>query len=304
MKNASPELIALLNTGSFVKCTLYTITLFSGEVLRYTDADVDITDGTNVWSSQGPKIDNAQSKITGHWKIGVDVDTWATYIMPRPLDLITGETFPDKIGTIPWLEAAVGGALDDADVAIDRAYLDAWPTPWKKTVPVEPTGIVRIFTGTMAAVDIGRTYAILNINSLLDRLATETPRNLYQSQCRHTLFDSGCQLVADDFKVEGTVGNGTSTNAVLTDLPQVAGYFDLGRIVMTSGKNNTFSRQIRSWDGMTLRLIAPFPFPLVAGDTFNIYPGCDKMKSTCTDKFDNLENYGGQDFIPAPETSI
>ena len=35
-----------------------------------------------------------------------------------------------------------------------------------------------------------------------------------------------------------------------------------------------------------------FPFDV------KLYPGCDHSRQTCNDKFDNLLNYGGFDFIP------
>ena len=53
----------------------------------------------------------------------------------------------------------------------------------------------------------------------------------------------------------------------------------------------------------TFTLIAPMPFPVLAGDTFTAYPGCDKKYSTCG-TWGNQANFGGQDQIPAPETAI
>jgi hypothetical protein len=37
------------------------------------------------------------------------------------------------------------------------------------------------------------------------------------------------------------------------------------------------------------------------GDTFTIYPGCNKLRTTCQ-AFGNDINFGGQPFIPPPET--
>jgi uncharacterized phage protein (TIGR02218 family) len=36
------------------------------------------------------------------------------------------------------------------------------------------------------------------------------------------------------------------------------------------------------------------------GDTFNIYPGCDKKQATCSTKFANLTHFRGFPYIPRP----
>jgi hypothetical protein len=61
---------------------------------------------------------------------------------------------------------------------------------------------------------------------------------------------------------------------------------------------------IKSFDGTVMSLIAPFPFTVAVGDAFTAYPGCDKTVNTCTVKFSNLVNFGGEDNIPKPETAV
>ncbi len=319
MKTANAALIALLATGSFVECDLYTLNLADGTVLRYAVADVDVSVSIdifdhadvfaladiflyNTWDSGGPRFDDPENRAVGNWRTGFDVDTWQVTVIPRARDA-NGATFPDLIGTTPWLAAAAGGFFDGAIVQVDRAFLPSWPVPWVRTVPVLSTGTVIIFLGRMAAVDVGRTVAVLNINDFRELLSMLMPHNLYQSGCRHTLFDAGCTLTKATFAVPGIV-NAISSNQITTALPFAAGYFNLGSITMTSGPNAGFSRQVRSWDGVTLTLIAPFYFTVSVGDTFNAYPGCDKTKSTCNSKFGNSLNYGGFPAIPAPETAI
>ncbi|WP_269915579.1 phage BR0599 family protein [Acinetobacter sp. HY1485] len=38
---------------------------------------------------------------------------------------------------------------------------------------------------------------------------------------------------------------------------------------------------------------------LALGDVVSIYPGCDKLNTTCTDKFNNILNFGGFPFMPS-----
>lgn len=319
MKPADAALIALLGTGSFVECDLYTITLSDDSVLRYAVADVDVAVSidifgvddvfaladiflTNTYLSTGPLFDDPNNRATGSWRIGLDVDTWQVRVIPRARDA-AGNHFPDKIGTTGWLAAAAGGFFDGAIVQVDRAFLEAWPTPWVRTVPVLATGTVLIFLGRMAEVDVGRTEAILNVNDYRELLSMLMPHNLFQSGCRHTLFDAGCSLSKAAFAQAGVV-NAVDSNQITTSLPFAAGYFNLGSITMTSGENEGFNRAVRSWDGVTLTLIAPFYYDVQIGDTFNAYPGCDKTSATCASKYANSDNFGGQKYIPAPEAAI
>ncbi len=319
MKPADAALIALLGTGSFVSCDLYSITLSDASVLRYAVADVDIAVtidlfavadvfaladifGVNTFLSSGPQFDDPNSRATGNWRIGLDVDTWQVRVIPRARDA-DGNAFPDKIGTTGWLAAAAGGFFDGAIVQVDRAFLSAWPTPWRRSVPVTATGTVLIFLGRMAQVDVGRTEAVLNVNDYRELLSMLMPHNLFQSGCRHTLFDAGCTLSKAAFAQAGVV-NAITNNRITTALPFAAGYFNLGSITMTSGANSGFNRAVRSWDGVTLTLIAPFYYTVAVGDTFNAYPGCAKTLSDCQNKFGNLLNNGSTPFIPSPTAAI
>ncbi len=297
--------LALLATRSFVWADLYTFTLALGGTLRYGTADVDIGYGGNVWTHGGPYFDRSDGRATAHWKIGLDVDTWQVTVMPRAVDPVTGTPYPDQIGTQGWIAAARAGALDGAIVLVDRAFLPAWPArPFAGAVT--PVGVVNIFTGRMASVDVSRTQLALTINSHLELLNVSMPRNVYRAGCRYTLFDAGCTLAAASFAVAGTAGAGSTQSVILSSAQPPAnssGSFALGRIVMTSGQNTGFSRSVRAWTSGSFTLLSPLPFAVAPGDAFTAYPGCDKQLATCT-KFANQANYGGQDFIPAPETAV
>ena len=47
-----------------------------------------------------------------------------------------------------------------------------------------------------------------------------------------------------------------------------------------------------------------FPHIPQPGDTFTVYPGCDRRQVTCDTKFHNIVNFGGTPFVPIPETAI
>lgn len=306
----SGALLALLATRQFVSADLYTFTLAAGGTpLRYTTADTDMGYSGIVWTHGGPLFDKKDQRALAHWKRGLDTDTWQCEIAPRPFDPVTQAPFPDKIGDVPWLAAARAGALDGCVVQVDRAFLPAWPT-YPRNPVVTPIGVVNIFTGRVATLDIGRTAVGITINSHLELLDTQMPRNLYGSGCRRLLYDQGCSLVPSSYMQTGVVAAGSSAIIVLSTVsaPAGSGTYTLGRMDGTSGKNAGFSRSIRSWSpgsgGSTgaFTMISPWPFTPVAGDQFNVFAGCDKQLSTCG-AFGNTANFGGMPYIPPPETA-
>ncbi len=308
MKSAPTGLVTLLVTGQFVFCDLYQFTLITGQVLRYTTADVDITYAGNTYSS-ALFFDQSGNKAVGHWKTGLDTDTWQVYAMPVEFDPVTLALFPITIGSTPFLAAVAAGALAGAQVDIHRAYWPSWPQPWKSPLAAFSDGsgtfvIVDYFAGRVAAIDVMRNQAVISINSWLDQFRLMMPRNLWQAPCRWTLFDAGCALNQVDFHINGNALVGSTQSQIVSGSIAPAGWFTLGQVTMVSGLNAGFRRMVKSFDGTTMFLIAPFPFTLAVGDGFTAFPGCDKSIATCQNKFNNLVNHGGEDLIPKPETAV
>jgi Uncharacterized conserved protein (DUF2163)/Phage conserved hypothetical protein BR0599 len=299
-----PE-VKTLDSRRFAYFDLYTISCASGPVLRYTTCDRDVGYGGTVWSGRTVRIEPAgQRTALFHAKVGLDVDTWQASIYPRPVDDITGAAYPDKIGSTPWLAAAAAGALDGATATIDRAYF-SMPLPAPQVAALTPVGVLRLFAGLVGNVDLGRSGVSLSINSHLELLNVQMPRNLYQAPCPHTLFDAGCGLSAASFAVSTACATGSTRYVLVSSATPPggsSGTFTLGRVTFSSGLNSGFSRSIRLWDGATMSLTTPLPFDVAVADTFTVYPGCDKQLGTCV-LFSNRLNFGGQPFIPAPETA-
>jgi hypothetical protein len=297
---------------------LYTITLFGGGVIQFADADFNIqgvtsTGPINISGVTFPactlRIDEKQSKTLAHWKVGFDTDTYRLVVMPRPVDPVTGATFPDTIGNVPWLAAASAGALAAADFQVDEAYfgvLPTWPMPPGGAVPV---GCRTIFKGVMGEVDTTSALAVLNVNDYRYLLSLSMPRHYFAAQCRHNLFDAGCNasgnMLRTAFAQSGTAAAGSTQSSIVgTALPAPggSGTYALGSLKMTSGLNSGFWRTVKSWDGAnTLTLLNPLPFAVAASDTFSVAPGCNWLFTTCQ-AFGNSNNYGGFPWIPAPET--
>lgn len=286
----------------------YTLTLASGGVMRFTTADFDITDGTNIWRSDLVRVDEKNSKVTVHWKEGFDIDTLVLVMMPRSVDVMTGAAFPDTINGVPWLQAAQGGALDGADFQMDSAIFNGVPTWPMPPTGMQPVGFIQgIFAGLVGAVDTNSIIAVVNVNDYRCLLDIDTPKHVFTGGCRFTLFDIDCALSAAAFQTAGTAIGGSTPGSIANTLPAPSGSatYVQGRVMMTSGLNNGFSRTVTSWaaPGQPLGLIVPFPFTIVSGDTFLAWPGCAKTQAACN-LFGNILNFGGESYVPAPEAAL
>lgn len=292
MKPASPQLIALLASRQFWSADLYQFDLVDGSTLYYCSGDQDITWNSILWSagkSIGPFFDRKDNKAKCHWKIGVEVDTLVFDVIPG-VALVGGATF---------LSAVRQGVFDGADMTLYRAFMPIYGNT--------SDGTVIMFAGRVAEVDASRSLCTFTINSHLELLNQNMPRNLYQSGCPNTLYDANCTLNMADFATSGAVAAGSTQSSINATLSQASGYFELGILAFTSGLNNGFSRTIQSYtQGApgTVTFISPFPSAPTTGDTFTIYPGCDKSQSTCSAKFNNLINFRGTPYVPQPSTAV
>lgn len=293
MKTATAGLAAALaaaNSITFADC--WAITLNNGTIVYYTSLDSDIALSGNTYTSGGPLFQRGKTTT----QIGLEASAMDLTITPH---ITTAQT--DLLAGEPWLQAAIGGALDNAQFVLNRAVLNKGTAPWSVL------GSFIGFSGVMGELDIDRTQIVCKLQSDTYALDLQWPRNVFQPGCVHNLYDSGCTVSRSAKAVTGTVASGTSTaTLILASLSQATGYFDLGYIVfngnITSGLASLGSLTVKSWvSGTGITLAYPLPETPVAGDTFTIYPGCDKQQSTCSSKFSNLVNFRGFPYIPIPE---
>ena len=260
-------------------------------MLRYCSGDRDITAGGHLFTAQGPRIDRKDNKAKCHWKIGVEVDTLVFDVMPQAADMVNG---------LPFLAACVQGAFDGAELQLERAFM--------ATYGDTSAGTVILFAGRVAEIDLGRAVATFTINSHLELLNLQLPRNLWQPGCVNSLGDASCGVNLPSFAVAGSAAAGSSASAIAATLAQPTSYFDQGKIAFTGGANAGLTRSVKYWvagsPGM-IALLAPFPNAPAAGDAFTIYPGCDKTlgPNGCA-KFANTARFKGYPFIPTSETAV
>ena len=291
MKPASSALQALLASRQFYAADLYSFALVGGGVLRYAAGDRDITANGNLFTAQGPRIDRKDNKAKCHWKIGVEVDSLVFDVMPQATDLVNGQAF---------LAACVQGAFDGAELTLERAFMGTYGDT--------SVGTVILFAGRVAEIDLGRAVATFTVNSHLELLNLQLPRNLWQPGCVNSLGDASCGVNLASYAVAGAAAAGSSAHVVMASLAQVTGYFDQGKIAFSAGANAGLTRSVKSWVAGapgTIALLAPLPNAPQPGDAFAIYPGCDKTLGVngCA-KFANAARFRGFPYVPTPDTAV
>lgn len=283
MKTASAEMIALLNSGQeFLIADLYTFTLAGGFVARYTGADMPLTVDGNTFAV-GPLI--SRSRI--FQKVGLEVQTMDMAINADNSMLLNGK---------PWLQAARAGDLDGTAVLVERTFMPAWGDT--------SAGKIWMFSGNISELKVTRTKAEFKVKSALEKLNIQWPRNLYQPGCLHTLYDTGCTLSKASFGTASSITALSSVTQIYCGLTQADDYFSLGTITFSSGANSGISRTIKRYVRGVVTLALPLLTAPALGDTFTAYAGCDKQKSTCQAKFNNLNNFRGYPFVPVPDTVL
>lgn len=130
---------------------------------------------------------------------------------------------------------------------------------------------------------------------IFTRLKQPGLRARYSRQCRHSLYRPGCNVDKEDYAVAGTVAAISSDKKTLTVTAADAladGLFQ-GGMVATPGGGFLF---IASHSGATITL--QNPCGLSVDDEITLYPGCNLIRETCKNKFNNILNFGGQPGIP------
>jgi uncharacterized phage protein (TIGR02218 family) len=285
MKSGSPALVSLLgSTNQLNMADLISITPVQGSPVLITSADVDITNASSAYpgddgltySSGGIQFIRDKIKTI----VGVQVDELEITFYGNSATLVNG---------VPFLQAAVGNYLDGAQIKVLRAFMSTFGTV---------VGSIVQFVGIVSQVDGGRTQAKVKVQSNLQLLNIQMPRNVWQPTCINTLYQPPCNLARTP--VAGAVASGSTgltINSSGTASSQAAGYFNLGYITFTSGANSGVRRTIKAYSGGTFTMMTPFPNAPATGDTFNAFVGCDHQYATCA-SYGNTQNYRAMRFVP------
>lgn len=283
MRNATPEMIAFLQQRlQFFVADLFTVTLRDGTTFRWTTADSAIYHGGNTWLSTGPLLQRTSWSMSNT----VEVQEMVVEVASGSDDFVDGTN----------LKLAVhNGLLDGASVFLQRAIM---PTFGDTSL-----GLIDLFLGKVGKVTItaiGFQMTVRGDNVLLSMFM---PRNRYQLNCIHTLYDSGCTLLKADFSF--TIAVATATKSRVNWVG--GGTFDparfaAGMVYFEGGPAYGSRRSIQSADSSGVDLAYPLYATPEPGDMMTLSYGCLKTQGAC-EQFANKQHFRGFPFLPQAETA-
>lgn len=189
--------------------------------------------------------------------------------------------------------------ITDSDIEnglYDHARIDIYVCNWADLTQ----GTVQLRRGWIGNVSLSGGHYVAEVRGLHDLLQRPIG-SYYTAECRYNLGDSSCTVNIAALTVTGLVSTVTDhANFADYTRTEVTGFFNYGKLTWTSGANNGLSMEVKNWDNPTLAftLWLPMPNAIQVGDTYTVYPGCDKRFTTCKSKFSNAVNFGGFPYIP------
>ena len=186
------------------------------------------------------------------------------------------------------------------------------PFAWQYTV-TPPNGIVHyhryrghgddvqlIFVGDVINVEFkqesrqGQRYAVITIEPPKASLNRMGLIQRYSRQCTVDLYSGQCGVNPLLFVKSGELDS--ISGNVLTDTifgTEDDGWWKGGEILI-----NGHQSKIIDHSGNDITIL-PYIYGIEEGMSFEVWPGCDHLKATCDDKFDNLVNMKAMPNIPS-----
>ena len=166
------------------------------------------------------------------------------------------------------------------------------------------TPISPVLMGQMTKVKFSEDDAELTVATGERLFQTLIPRTLIQRTCPWALYSTSCGVDKTSFATVATISSITPFNGgyVLTiDVDAPDGYWTNGIVKLDAGGAPLF---IATHTGFNLTIWGDQPSELAVAGGVTVYAGCDKNRSTCVSKFNNLDNFGGFPDLPAKDPKL
>jgi hypothetical protein len=296
----------ILATGSYLYYLLLDLTLPTGQVYHWTNGEVPLNNVTLYYNNatHGP-FNYATGmnvvKSTISQKAGLDAGSAKLALIPQQ-DAFGGAPL---VAGYSIMQAARYGFLQGATLLISKAFFNP-PQFTGGQIDTSP-GAMGYLLGTLQDIEVDRFFVDLTMEDYLSLLGIQQmPKPVFGVGCWHQVYDAGCSLLAANFTVNGIIATAGDGAHFTTNLTQANSYFGLGSMTMTSGAANGQSANVASYVNASgaVSLVTPFSVAPSPGDTFKIYPGCDRQQATCTTKFNNLPHFAGVPYPPDPTTVV
>lgn len=159
------------------------------------------------------------------------------------------------------------------------------------------------FQGQVASFSVQGEKVVLHCASMQQAMEKKIPRFRFQRICNHILYDRGCGLDPEDFKVAAEVTYVLGTNVSVTWSGSHAtwpggapeGWGAAGML----HKPSTGQRQFIVSHPTNLDMVLLSPMVgLLVGDDVEVFAGCTRTPEMCQERFDNLSRFVGFPNIP------
>jgi len=290
---------------------ILTVTPRTGSVVRWTDYFQDLVVSGNTYRAGGEGTTYPKVEVGDREEVeGLEVGKIQLTLQCGSVALFNGTR-------LTAFAAARG--FDGATILVERLY----PNPaggW-----FDP---MHLFSGRVGKAEPAGTRVDLDVESGIAFLvSTELPRRIFQAGCTHMLFDAECTLVKGTFTDTGSTVNASpapTTTTFSSTLPGGYGanrpsdFYRLGIVTFTSGANAGISRAVRTYTRSgagpyvgAFVLDEALPFVPVAGDAFDMHPGCEKSIARCGNTstangpaYNNLVHFRAWPFVPRNEAAL
>lgn len=270
MKSISNALQSHLNSETTTLATLVKVTRADGVVKGFTTWDRNLMVDGILYKADGAMTPSALQSTAGLATDNLD---------------ITG-----------ILNSSDITASDIENGLYDHARVDMYVCNWADLTQ----GTLQLRRGWIGTLSLSGDHYVAELRGLHDLLQRPIG-SYYTPECRYDLGDNHCSKSLTGLTVTGAVSVATD-QATFSDFTRSEsdGYFNYGKLTWTSGANSGLSIEVKNYDGagLVFNLWLPMPYAIGVGDTYSLYPGCDKRFATCRDKFANAVNFGGFPYLP------
>lgn len=171
----------------------------------------------------------------------------------------------------------------------DSAEVDIFEFDYMKGVQA---GVFIVISGYMGDIKLKQFTYNSQIRGITLPLQSESGR-IFTPGCGWILGDSNCTVNLEEYK-KSFISDGTEERRNQLKVNNLTeNYYQGGHVKFTSGNNESFIIEIKENSDNLISLQRAYPFNLENGDTFDIYPGCNKTEETCYNKYNNMKNFGG-----------
>lgn len=153
-----------------------------------------------------------------------------------------------------------------------------------------------LWSGRVIQASYGRNGAVCTLTAVASEsaLSRPIPPYTYQSLCNHRLYDSLCTVAAASYKYTGTASGVTGRYVTVSGIHAAHGdnWAVGGKIVLGNDERLIVGQTVDELELQSVMQSSP------AGQTVDVYAGCDHTHETCLSKFSNLLNFGGFPHVP------